>query len=105
MRSRPMRCYPTWCFTGPCVVYIVDQPVQIIRTSADSIVAGLSQQTGPSSHQTADLLFAYSANALLSNVMLYWPMSCMRSGSAGTYYMAIGQIDKCRVISTNRSVK
>src|SRR6202042_1793343 len=101
----PMRCCPTECFTGLCVVCIVNQPVHIIRTSADSIIAGLCQQTGPSSNQTANTLFACSANALLSNVMLHWPMCCMRSPSAGTHYTNLGQFDNCRVMSTNRSVK
>jgi hypothetical protein len=67
--------------------------------------SGLCQQTGPLIDQTAETLLAESANALLPNGMLYWPMCCMRGKSAGTYVTDIGQFDNCGEVSTTRSVK
>jgi hypothetical protein len=133
-------CCLTWYFTGLCVVCVEDQQVHTGISRFDKcrgMNALLSnvilywpmcymRQKWASTHYTwisqfdkcgvmstnrsvkqsnSDMLFASLANALLPNGMLYWPMCCMHSKSAGTYYADIGQFDNCRVMSTTRSVK
>jgi len=39
--------------------------------------------------EVADMLITWSVDALLANVMPYWPMCCIRNGSADTHYTVI----------------
>ena len=106
-------CYLPWKWdegeflppTGWCTVSVMNGPVHIIRESADLINAVLCGQTGPLSKGVAYALITSSFDVLLANVMLYWPMCCIRNRSADTHYTVISWFDKCGVMLTDWSVK